>query len=787
LIVDCPPLPEPVYVDREMWEKVVLNLLSNALKFTFEGEVAVSLRPVGGAAELRVRDTGTGIPAEEVPRLFERFHRVEGARARTHEGTGIGLALVRELVKQHGGGVDVESVMGEGTTFTVCVPLGSSHLPPARVGATASLASTATGSEPYVEEALRWLPDTQPDVASRRGDRPRVLIADDNADMRQYIARLLSAHYEVDTVPDGERALAAIRAEPPDLLLADIMMPRLTGLELVSALRADPATRTLPVILLSALAGEDARLDGLAAGADDYLVKPFSARELQVRVGSSLALARARRDAEASEARYRAIVEGQAEMVCRFRPDGTILFANGAYARAVGTTPDALTGVDFWDFIVKDDQASVRRMLDELSAEAPEVRIENRIDTTGGPRWTLWTNRALAFDEDGRATEVQSSGIDITDRRRAEDALRDAARRKDEFLAMLAHELRNPLAPLRTGLEVMKQPGAGDETVGRVRTVMERQLTNLVRLVDDLLDVSRISRGHIELRLADVELAGVIQHAIETVRPLVDDAGHDLSVSLPGEPLYVHADPTRLGQVFANLLHNAVKFTEPGGHIRLTAEREGENAVVRVTDDGVGIPAAALPAIFDLFTQVGGASGTRTGLGIGLTLVRQLIERHGGRVDAYSDGPGAGSTFVVRLPLAAPDVAGLPAAVAETPAAAARRILVVDDNEDAATSLAMLLGIMGHDARTTFDGESALEEAARFRPHVVLLDLGMPALDGYDVARRLRAEPWGRGVMLVALTGWGQEEHKRRSEQAGFDRHLVKPVDRGALESLLAP
>jgi PAS domain S-box-containing protein len=242
---------------------------------------------------------------------------------------------------------------------------------------------------------------------------------------------------------------------------------------------------------------------------------------VQARVGSSLALARARREAEASEARYRAIVEGQAEMVCRFRPDGTILFANGAYARALGTTPDALAGVDFWDFVVKDDQASVRRMLDELSPEAPAVRIENRFDTTDGPRWTLWTNRGLAFDEDGRATEVQSSGIDITDRRRAEDALRDAARRKDEFLAMLAHELRNPLAPLRTGLEVMKQPGASAEAVGRVRAVTERQLTNLVRLVDDLLDVSRISRGHIELRLARVELAGVIQHAIETVRPLI--------------------------------------------------------------------------------------------------------------------------------------------------------------------------------------------------------------------------------------------------------------------------
>ena len=319
LSIYCLPLGEPVFVDREMWEKVVLNLVSNAFKFTFDGEIAVILKRVGEAAELRVKDTGTGIPAEQMPRLFERFHRIENARGRTHEGSGIGLALVQELVKLHGGSVTAESVMGAGTTFTVTVPLGSAHLPPDQIGDGRRAALAGTGATPYVEEALRWLPDdarakqedrselptfhellptpyrrSQPDDA----DRPRVLVADDNADMRQYIVRLLAEQFRVEAVPDGEAALAAARERPPDLILTDVMMPRLDGFGLLRAIRAEPEFSGLPIIMLSARAGEESRVEGMEAGADDYLVKPFSGRELLARVSAHLQMARLRREAE---------------------------------------------------------------------------------------------------------------------------------------------------------------------------------------------------------------------------------------------------------------------------------------------------------------------------------------------------------------------------------------------------------------------------------------------------------------------------------------------------------
>jgi signal transduction histidine kinase len=339
LVVDCERLGEPAFVDRDMWEKIVFNLLSNAFKFTFEGEITVRVRRVGADAELRVEDTGTGIPTAEMPRLFERFHRVQNARGRTHEGSGIGLALVQELVKLHGGSITAESVMGEGATFVVAVPLGSAHLPPDQIGESRTVAPTGTGAAPYVEEALRWLPgedrndedrgselpthyETLPVPAlepepDRGGNRPRVLVADDNADMRQYLVRLLAERYQIDAVADGEAALAMARKHPPGLVLADAMMPRLDGFGLLRELRADPRTRDVPIIMLSARAGEESRIEGMEAGVDDYLTKPFSARELLARVGAHLQMARMRREAEqalrASEtALRRALAEREA-------------------------------------------------------------------------------------------------------------------------------------------------------------------------------------------------------------------------------------------------------------------------------------------------------------------------------------------------------------------------------------------------------------------------------------------------------------------------------------------
>jgi signal transduction histidine kinase/ActR/RegA family two-component response regulator len=366
--------------------------------------------------------------------------------------------------------------------------------------------------------------------------------------------------------------------------------------------------------------------------------------------------------------------------------------------------------------------------------------------------------------------------------------LRDADRRKDEFLATLAHELRNPLAPIRNGLQVLRLSGKETGVVAEARSMMERQLSQMVRLVDDLLDVSRISRNKLDLKKQRVTLAAVVHSAVETSRPLVEQSRHSLTVALPPDPVYLDADLVRLAQVFSNLLNNAAKYTEPGGRIWLTAEVVGHEVAVRVRDTGLGIPADALPRIFEMFSQVDrNMERSQGGLGIGLTLVRRLVEMHGGTVEARSDGPGKGSEFTVRLPLAADGEVGRRAETADDgPAAPKRRILIVDDNHDSAMSLGMMLDLMGNETRTAHDGLAAFEAAGTFRPDVILLDIGLPKLNGYDTCRRIREQPWGQAMVIVALTGWGQDEDRRRSKEAGFDHHLVKPVEADALAKLLA-
>ncbi len=369
------------------------------------------------------------------------------------------------------------------------------------------------------------------------------------------------------------------------------------------------------------------------------------------------------------------------------------------------------------------------------------------------------------------------------------DALQEADRRKDEFLATLAHELRNPLAPLRNGLQVMKLARHDANAVEQARAMMERQLRQMVHLIDDLLDLSRVSRDKVELRKERVPLTKVVYQAVETSRPLIDTNGHDLIVDIPPEAIYVDADPIRLAQVIANLLNNAAKYTDRGGRVTLTVERQGSAAVISVRDTGIGIPAHMLPKVFDIFTQVDrGLDRSQGGLGIGLSLVKKLVEMHGGTVEARSEGHGMGSEFVVRLPVAL-SLAGRPGVEdpgLKTTPAARRRILVVDDNKDSANSLAMLLRIMGNETQTAHDGLETLDVGAAFHPDVILLDIGMPKMDGYQTARRIRQEPWGKNVVLVAQTGWGQEGDIRRSHEAGFDTHMVKPVDPAALEQLLA-
>ncbi|HEU5310107.1 MAG TPA: ATP-binding protein, partial [Candidatus Eisenbacteria bacterium] len=635
---------------------------------------------------LSVRDTGTGIPASELPHVFERFRRVQGAEGRTHEGTGIGLALVQELVKLHGGEVAVRSEEGRGTTFTVRVPHGASHLPEERIQAARRLEPTGVGARPFIEEALRWLPDAEPvseaetsavlalalpAFVGSAGATLRVLVADDNADMRDYLHRLLAGTYEVEVVADGQAALESVRAAPPDLVLADVMMPRLDGFGLLAAIREDPLTRSVPVLLLSARAGEESRIEGLAAGADAYMVKPFSARELLARVASLLELA--------------------------------------------------------------------------------HVRAET------------------------------------------EQALRRHNRAKDEFLAMLGHELRNPIGALASAVHVFEHADRSPEEDARARAAMLRQVRHLGRLVDDLLDASRVTAAKIHLDREPVDLSGAVRNALETLR--IAGALDRHTIEVQSESAWVDGDETRLEQIVANLVGNAVKFTPSGGRVSVTVRNRDDSVVLEVADNGSGIEPEALANIFELFEQ-----GARTldrrqgGLGIGLTLVQRLVELHGGMVRAESDGIGKGSTFTVSLPAIPPPPSqggprqdgGSTVEVFEVSVhPLGRRVLVIEDHEDAREMLRAMLELDGHEVHAAGNGKEGIDAALRVRPEVVLIDVGLPELDGYEVARALRANPDAQGLYLVALTGYGQPEDRERAKEAGFDEHVVKPIDPDRLSAIL--
>ncbi|MGH7263973.1 MAG: ATP-binding protein, partial [Candidatus Rokuibacteriota bacterium] len=606
-----------VHVDRDMWEKIVFNLVSNAFKFTFTGEIAVVLRPAGEQVELVIRDTGIGIAADEVPHVFERFHRVKGARGRTHEGTGIGLALVQELVKLHAGSVSVTSEVARGTTFTVAVPVGTAHLPADRIGAPRTLASAAVGAAPYLaRHEGAWLPDdvaveaAPPSSAPLSTQGARVLLADDNADMRDYLRRLLGQYWTVDAVADGQAALDAARRQRPDLVLTDVMMPRLDGFALLRALRADPETADVPVILLSARAGEESRVEGLEAGADDYLVKPFSAREVVARVHAHLELHRVR------------------------------------------------------------EEAMVREKAARAEAE-------------------------------------------------------HANRAKDEFLAILGHELRNPLAAISSAIRVMTLTRPDDGTQ-QPRDIIARQARTLSRLVDDLLDVARLAAGKVVLRPTVVDLRDVAQRAVAALAPGAGAREHE--VTLAAESVLVEGDPTRLEQVVSNLVDNAVKYTPAGGEIRVTVGPQDDEAVLTVEDTGVGMAPEIVPRIFDVFVQgERSLAPAQGGLGLGLTVVKRLVGLHGGRVDAESPGAGRGSVFTVRLPRLRQHAQALPIGSEPRPTPP-RRVVVVEDNPDVRDALRMVLEMAGHRVDLATEGRRGVDMILALRPDVALVDVGLPGL-----------------------------------------------------------
>jgi PAS domain S-box-containing protein len=1147
LIIDCSPLPQPVYVDREMWEKVVLNLISNAFKFTFAGSITVRLQTVDHSVQLSVTDTGVGIPAAELPRLFERFHRVSGARSRTYEGSGIGLALVQELVKLHGGTIGVTSQVDQGTTFTIALPFGSAHLPGDRIQAPRSLTSTALAVDSYLVEASRWLPEEERGDGGggrNRGDREdggdgggrrevpafsstptslvalsasphptltaRILLVDDNADMRDYVKRLLNQYWQVEAVANGLVALEAIARQLPDLVLSDVMMPELDGFGLLQELRANPQTQDIPVILLSARAGEEARIEGLTAGADDYLTKPFSARELLARVEATLKLAKLRRDAaqkeqtlrvEAETAKQEAelaydrindILECMTDAFVAFDNQWRYTYANPAALQLLQKSPEELIGKNVWQEVFPElvggpayqrlqrvmeervplfweefgeplqrwleiraypstegvavyfqdisDRKQAEAELKAKSAELQHVTETVEVGLTrcsrnlrylsvnpayarltglavedvvgrpvmevigkpafevihpyvervlhgervgyeaevpfavGGTRYIHalympdkdsdgnvvgWIaavvditerkqaeaeiqalNQALTHrvnelqtlfdllpmgvaisedpecrmvrvnpylsrvlrvpmeqnasrsapseerptyrifskkeeipvddlpmqyaaihnvevrdevldivhpdgtvikllsyasplrDERGRVRGVIAGFADITDRIRAEaereqllareqmaraEAER-ANRAKDEFLAIVSHELRSPLNPILGWSKLLLDQKLDQAKTQQALSTIARNARLQAELIEDLLDVSRILRGKLSLNVGPVNLVATIQAALETVRLSAEAKSIQLHTALQPDVGILSGDSSRLQQIVWNLLSNAIKFTPQGGRVEVRLERvvvgntgdgdDGGNrampslaspsslpspssstpptpttyAQITVSDTGKGIAPNFLPHVFDYFRQEDGATTRKFGgLGLGLAIVHHLVELHGGTVMAESPGEGQGATFMVRLPLMANStVPGQVNPLSETTLdLAAVRVLLVDDDADTREFVTFLLEEAGAVVTAKASAGEALLALTRSQPDVLLSDIGMPDMDGYMLMRQVRALPSHQGgkIPAIALTAYAGEFDQQRALTAGFQQHIPKPVE----------
>jgi len=525
-------------------------------------------------------------------------------------------------------------------------------------------------------------------------------------------------------------------------------------------------------------------------------------RELAVQLNEALLLysLRHQETLRASEERTRVATEATAVGIWEWNVLTNAIHWDAQMFRLYGIAPTADGLVQYTDWsgaVLQQDLPENERILQDTVRTSGqghrEFRIHRRND---GAVRHIEAVEAVRPNAQGETEWVVGTNLDVTERKTAEIQLRqltadlsEADRRKDEFLATLAHELRNPLAPIRTGLQLMKMKGLPAATVEKTRSMMDRQLTHMVRLIDDLMDVSRISRGKLELHRERVSLEAVVNSAVESSSPLIEQMGHQLTVTLPKQALMVDADMTRLAQVVLNLLNNAAKYSDRGGHIQLNVERDGGDAVLTVKDTGIGIAAAQLPRVFEIFTQVDRSlEKSQGGLGIGLSLVKRLVDMHGGGIEARSAGLGKGSEFVVRLPVVveaskpqAPGIEDQPAATKSS-----LRILIVDDNRDGTDSLSEMLKMLGNDTRTAYDGHQGVALAGEYRPDVILLDIGLPTLNGYEACRLIRQQSWSQYVLLIAVTGWGQDEDRRRSHEAGFDHHMVKPVDPQALMTMIA-
>jgi PAS domain S-box-containing protein len=503
-----------------------------------------------------------------------------------------------------------------------------------------------------------------------------------------------------------------------------------------------------------------------------------------------------RKLAESERQKLVTLVENSPDFIGICDVNGIPFFINRAGLAMVGLESiDEARHTPVKEFFFPEDQDKIlNEFFPKVLKEGQgEIEIRFRHFKTGAARWMAYKVVALTGDNN-QPTGFATVSQDVSERKQLADDLQrlaadlsQADRRKNEFLATLAHELRNPLAPMSNMLQVVKRADGDSEILHRAHETLERQLGQMVRLVDDLLDLNRITHDRLELRKSEVELSSVIQQAVEVARPLLDAAGHKLIIELPAEPIYLNADRARLAQLFGNLLNNSCKYTRPEGVVSLNAERLDGDVLVRVKDNGAGIPPDKLDSIFDMFMQVDRSSErSQGGLGIGLTLVKRLTEMHGGSIEAKSEGEGRGSEFIVRLPVLTQRTEAAQPATENVEASPGRRILIVDDNRDSADSLAMLLEITGNQTYMAHDGEEAIEAIEQYRPEVVLLDIGLPKLTGHEVCRWVRGKSWGKDIIVIALTGWGQEDDRRKSEEAGFNGHLVKPVDYDKLLELLS-
>lgn len=670
--VDCPSLPD-VYLDPGMWEKIVLNLLSNAFKFTFEGKISVKTRLNGNHLEMSVSDTGVGISKENLTHLFERFHRVENVKSRTHEGSGIGLALVNELVKMHGGSITVESVENQGTTFKVSIPLGFKHLPSDQViKATEEQTSTAINPEAFTEEASRWIVDHKHNgVAVSQTTKLSVLLAEDNADMQMYIKSILSEFCEVHTVSNGRQALDLMRTLKPDLVLTDIMMPEMDGIGLLKALRSDQTLRTIPVILLTARAGEEARIEGLQSGADDYMTKPFGRLELIARVTSNLQLSRVRKETQQavrlSEAKLRALVNATSDVIYRMSPDWTVMMQldGRSFLKDTGMP---LTN---WDekYIHPKDRDRVWQSIREAIRNRSMFQLEHQVIRSDGTLGWTFSRAIPIFDESGEIIEWFGAASDISDRKfyqteleaRVEDRTRALNKANSElqisnddlqqFAHVASHDLKEPLRKIKTfALRLQEEldgnlPEKGKLYVERVLTSAERMST----MIDGVLTYSSLNGGGFMLEVID--LNSIVKSVKTDLELVIEQKKATIHVTYLPE---IKGGRVLIHQLFYNLINNSLKFSDPDRPpvIRIEATTEKRDGrimdVIRVSDNGIGFDQSQSNIIFDTFTRLH-SKDQYDGTGLGLALCKKIVERHHGHIEATAKRD-VGATFIIELP-----------------------------------------------------------------------------------------------------------------------------------------